>query len=74
MVVLLVYESVSLIMHRYGRHRYAPSTFANDTRLSDLHSDQITKCAQSDEQVEDFHTLSFAKYVGEEQTRDRYTR
>lgn len=66
MVVLLVYGSVSLIMHQSSRHRYTPSTLANDTGLSDLHGNQIAKRAQSDEQVEHFHTLGFAKYVGEE--------
>lgn len=45
MVTLLVYGSISLISIRSDQQSYLPSALANDTRLSDLHGNQIAKRA-----------------------------
>jgi hypothetical protein len=67
-------RSRQFCMHHSGRHGHSPSAFSNDTRLSNLHSNQITKRAQSDEQVEEFYAFGMAQDIGEEETRDRHTR
>jgi hypothetical protein len=72
--ILLVYGVVKFVTHHSDRYGHSPSAFTNDTRLSNLHSNQITKRAQSDEQIEDFYTFGMAKNVGEEETCDRHTR
>jgi hypothetical protein len=74
MAILLVYGVVNSVMYHSGRYGHPPSAFSNDTRLSNLHSNQVTKRAQSDEQVEDFYAFGMAKDIGEEETRDRHTR
>ena len=44
-----------------------PSTFANDSRLAEEHSDEVAKCAQGDEKIEAFDSATRAKDLLEEQ-------
>jgi hypothetical protein len=61
-------------MHHSGEHRYPPSAFSDDTRLTNLHSNQVAERTQSDKQVKRFHAFGMAKNVGKEETCDRHTR